>query len=207
MEKITRPLYIGIAGNMGVGKTSLVQLLSKEFNWKSNYESVDNNPYLSDFYGDMKKYSFPLQIYFLHDRFNQVLEIKNSKQTVIQDRTIYEDAFIFAKSLHKMNLMSNRDYENYLKLFQTMAEIITPPDLIIYLKSDIPKIVHQIKKRGREYENEIDVEYLKGLNDNYNEWMDGYKHKQLVINTNDLDFVNNPEDFELIVGEIVDNLK
>ena len=207
MEKITRPLYIGIAGNMGVGKTSLVQLLSKEFDWKSNYESVENNPYLSDFYGDMKKYSFPLQIHFLHDRFNQVLEIKNSKQTVIQDRTIYEDAYIFAKSLHNMKLMTSRDYENYQSLFKTMSEIITPPDLIIYLKSDIPKIVHQIKKRGREYENEIDVEYLKGLNDNYNEWMDGYKHKQLVIDTNDLDFVNNPEDFELVVNKILLSLK
>lgn len=206
MKKLDKALHIGIAGNMGVGKTSLVERLSKEFNWKSNFEAVDNNPYLSDFYGDMKKYSFQLQVFFLHDRFNQVLDIRKSDKTVIQDRTIYEDAFIFAKSLNKMKLMSNRDYQNYLKLFETMSEIITPPDLIIYLKSDIPKIVNQISIRNRDYENDIDVGYLEGLNDNYNAWMDGYKHDKLVIDTNNLDFVKNNEDFQLIVEKIQESL-
>ncbi len=195
--------HIAVAGNIGAGKTTLTELIAKHFGWKAQFESVENNPYLNDFYEDMPRWSFNLQIYFLNNRFKQVIDIKNGKDIVIQDRTIYEDANIFAPNLHSMGLMSTRDFENYQDLFDTMSSMITPPDLLIYLRASIPQLVNNIQRRGREYEDNIRLDYLKKLNSFYEQWIEDYKlGKLLIIDVDDMDYVQNPED----LGKIIDKI-
>lgn len=198
--------YLAIAGNIGAGKSSLTSLLGKNFGWETYYESVDNNPYLSDFYEDMRRWSFNLQIYFLSSRFQHQKVLHNVGKSLIQDRTIYEDVEIFAKNLHEMGLMSNRDYENYRSLFNEMATYLKAPDLLIYLRADVPTLVRQIQQRGRDYENSIRIEYLERLNRLYEEWIDKYEHEKLIIDTDHLDFVNNQEDLGKIVGMVEQRL-
>jgi len=196
-------MHIAIAGNIGSGKTTLTGLLAKHFGWDPHYEDVDTNPYLNSFYEDMQRWSFNLQIYFLNSRFRQVVDIRNSGKTVIQDRTIYEDAYIFAPNLHTMNLMSTRDYENYRSLFDLMGTFILPPDLLIYLRASVPTLVSQIQKRGRDYENAIRLDYLKNLNEMYEEWIDGYKFgKLLIIDADTLKVSENPEDLGKVIEDI-----
>ncbi|MEX2565457.1 MAG: deoxynucleoside kinase [Cyclobacteriaceae bacterium] len=196
-------MHIAIAGNIGSGKTTLVQKLAAHYGWKAEFESVEENPYLVDFYADMPRWSFHLQVYFLHSRFNQLRRIQASEQSTIQDRTIYEDAHIFAANLHESELISNRDYKNYLELYHSMEKYIRPPDLMIYLKADIPKLVDQIEKRGRQYERNIQISYLKSLNNHYKEWIGHYQEgKLLVIDVNDMDFVNNREDFSFVLEKV-----
>jgi len=196
-------MHIAIAGNIGSGKTTLTRLLAKHFGWEPHYEDVDTNPYLNGFYEDMQRWSFNLQIYFLNSRFRQVIEIRKSGKTVIQDRTIYEDAFIFAPNLHSMNLMSTRDFENYSSLFNLMSSFIQPPDLLIYLRASVPTMVQQIQKRGREYESSIRLDYLKGLNERYEEWIANYKHgKLLIVDVDNLNIEENPEH----LGEVIERI-
>lgn len=196
-------MHIAIAGNIGAGKTTLTTLLAKNFNWKAQFEAVDNNPYLDDFYNDMEKWSFNLQIYFLGSRFNQVKEIRESGENIIQDRTIHEDAHIFASNLHDMGLLMTRDYENYLTVFNLMNSFVQAPDLLIYLRASIPTLVRQIQKRGRDYESSISIDYLSRLNDKYEEWVKGYDEgKLLIIDVDNLDFVNNPEDLSFIYNKV-----
>ncbi len=196
-------MHIAIAGNIGAGKTTLTRLLAKHFKWQAHYEDVETNPYLNSFYEDMQRWSFNLQIYFLNSRFRQVVEIRNSGKTVIQDRTIYEDAYIFAPNLHEMGLMPSRDFENYQSLFELMSSFIQPPDLLIYLRSSVPNLVNQIQKRGRDYENSIRLDYLKSLNERYESWIKTYsKGKLLIIDVDNLDFLNNPEDLGMIIEKI-----
>jgi len=196
-------MHIAIAGNIGAGKTTLTKLLSKHFKWEPHFEDVDDNPYLDDFYHSMERWSFNLQIYFLNSRFRQILEIRKSGKKIIQDRTIYEDAFIFAPNLHAMGLMSNRDYTNYKLLFDLMEGLVGAPDLLIYLRSSIPNLVGQIHKRGRDYENSISIDYLSRLNERYEAWVTTYtKGKLLIIDVDDIDFVNNPEDLGNIINRI-----
>ena len=193
-------MHIAIAGNIGSGKTTLTRLLSQHYGWEPKYEDVDVNPYLSDFYNDMQRWSFNLQIYFLNKRFQGVVDIHNSSRNVVQDRTIYEDARIFAPNLHAMGLMSTRDFENYKSLFDLMISLVRPPDLLIYLKSSIPNLVSQIQKRGRVYESGIRLDYLQGLNDRYEEWIAGYKDgKKLIVNVDLLKFEENPEHLQQII--------
>ena len=195
--------HIAVSGNIGSGKTTLVEKLSKHFGWSPLYESVDHNPYLRDFYDDMTRWAFHLQIYFLNSRFNQVHQIRQSEKTIIQDRTIYEDAYIFAANLHKSKHISDRDYQSYLDIFHSMINFVKAPDLLIYLKADIPKLVQQIQKRNRDFEFNIKLEYLRNLNEHYEEWIGRYTHgKLLVIDVNKLDFVENIEDFSFIVSKI-----
>lgn len=195
--------HIAVSGNIGAGKTSLSELLSKQFNWEVHYEDTNTNPYLSDFYVDMQRWSFALQIYFLNSRYSQILDIRNGDKTVIQDRTIYEDAMIFAPNLHDMGLMSKRDFDNYSSLFHIMTSQVQPPDLLIYLKASIPTLVDHIQMRGRDYEGSISLDYLKRLNEKYNNWIDGYDiGNLLVVNVDDIDFMNNQEDFGKIVQDI-----
>lgn len=191
--------FIAIAGNIGAGKSSLTGLLARHFNWKAFYESVDNNPYLADFYDDMRRWSFNLQIYFLSSRFRHQKEMLERGGSIIQDRTIYEDVEIFAKNLHQMGLMSDRDYENYEALFREMTHFLQPPDLLIYLRAQVPTLVRQIQQRGRDYENTIRIEYLERLNKLYEDWIDRYQHEKLIIDTDDLDFVNNQEDLGRVI--------
>lgn len=196
-------MHIAIAGNIGSGKTTLTRLLSKHYKWKAHYEEVDDNPYLDDFYNQMERWSFNLQIYFLNSRFRQIINIRNSGKNVIQDRTIYEDAYIFAPNLHAMGLMTNRDFENYKSLFDLMEEVTESPDLIIYLRSSIPNLVAQIHKRGREYENSISIDYLSRLNERYEAWVHNYnKGKLLVIDVDNLNFVDEPEDLGNVINRI-----
>lgn len=196
-------MYLAICGNIGSGKTSLAEKLGNHYGWDVLYEAVDGNPYLSDFYEDMEKWSFHLQVYFLNSRFNQIKAVQKSVNSTIQDRTIYEDAYIFAKNLHKSKKLNDRDYQTYLDLFQSMIEHVKAPDLLVYLKSDTPKLVSQIQKRGREYENAIRLDYLKNLNDHYTEWIEKYDEgKLLIIDVNDMDFVKNVDDFSFIVERI-----
>jgi deoxyadenosine/deoxycytidine kinase len=196
-------MHIAIAGNIGSGKTTLTQLLAKHYKWDQLQEAVDNNPYLFDFYKDMQRWSFNLQIFFLNSRFEQLLEIRSSGRNVIQDRTIYEDAFIFAPNLHAMGLMTTRDFENYFRLFQNMDASITPPDLLIYLQAPVDKLVKQISERGRDYENSISIEYLKRLNERYEAWIQTYdKGKLLVIDVEDNSFHTDPEDLGRIINSI-----
>ncbi|TVP44129.1 MAG: deoxynucleoside kinase [Mongoliibacter sp.] len=196
-------MHIAVSGNIGSGKTTLTTKLAKHYGWNAELEAVDNNPYLADFYEDMKRWSFHLQVYFLNSRFNQIKRIRDSGLSVIQDRTIYEDAYIFAANLHKSKLISERDYENYLALFDSMINFVKAPDLLIYLKADIPKLVGQIEKRGRDYENAIRIDYLKNLNSHYEEWISSYdKGKLLIVDVNELDFVAHPEDFSQIVQRV-----
>ena len=195
-------MHIAIAGNIGSGKTTLTRLLAKHFNWKPHFEDVENNPYLHSFYQDMQRWSFNLQVYFLNSRFRQVVEIRKSGKNIVQDRTIYEDAYIFAPNLHSMNLMSTRDFENYSSLFELMNSFIQPPDLLIYLKASVSTLVEQIQKRGREYEESIRLDYLKLLNERYENWIDKYDSgKLLVINVDDVDF-NKPEDLSVVIERI-----
>jgi deoxyadenosine/deoxycytidine kinase len=181
MAKAKKPKHIAVAGNIGAGKTTLTEMLSKHYRWIPQFEDVDHNPYLMDFYEDMPRWSFNLQIYFLNSRLNQLLEIHHGTETIIQDRTIYEDANIFAPNLHEMGLMSKRDFDNYYLFFQTLKSMVQPPDLLIYLKASVPTLVAQIQKRGREYEENIRLDYLKRLNEYYNKWIDSYKEGPLLI--------------------------
>tara|TARA_Y100001935_G_scaffold255663_1_gene270892 strand:+ start:34409 stop:35044 length:636 start_codon:yes stop_codon:yes gene_type:complete len=198
--------YIAVAGNIGAGKSSLTGLLAKHFNWEAFYESVDDNPYLADFYEDMLRWSFNLQIYFLSSRFRHQKEMLNQDVSLIQDRTIYEDVEIFAKNLHQMNLMSDRDFANYEALFHEMSHYLRPPDLLIYLRAQVPTLVNQIQQRGRDYENTIRIDYLERLNKLYEDWIDRYPFEKLIIDTDDLDFVNNPEDLGKVIGLIEQRL-
>lgn len=191
--------YVAIAGNIGAGKSSLTGLLADNFGWKPYYESVDGNPYLSDFYEDMRRWSFNLQIYFLSSRFQHQKEMLNKSKDIIQDRTIYEDVEIFAKNLHNMNLMSDRDFKNYSELFHQMSYYLRPPDLLIYLRAQVPTLVKQIQLRGREYENSIRIDYLEKLNRLYEDWIDRYMHDKLIIDTDNLDFVNDKEDLGKVI--------
>jgi len=196
-------MHIAIVGNIGAGKTTLAQKLAQHFKWDLFLEAVDNNPYLKDFYEDMPRWAFHLQIFFLNSRFQQVQKINNSTRPVIQDRTIYEDAYIFARNLHQSGLMTQRDYDNYLGIFQSIIGMVKPPDLMIYLKADLPKLIGQIEKRGRAYEDNIRLDYLRHLNSHYESWMKSYDlGKLLVIDVNKLDFVSNPEDMGVIINKI-----
>ncbi len=195
--------HIAIAGNIGAGKTTLTTALSKHYNWDAHYESTDNNPYLSDFYNNMQRWSFNLQVYFLHNRYQQVLKIISGDKTVIQDRTIYEDAYIFAPNLHDMGLMSGRDFQNYFELFKTMSSQIKPPDLLIYLKASIPSLVNHIQQRGREYEGSISLDYLKRLNERYENWISSYEGQNLlIVDIDEIDFVNNQEDLGNVINRV-----
>jgi len=203
MEEKKSNLHVAIAGNIGSGKTTLTGLLSKHYGWESHYEDVDGNPYINDFYAEMQRWSFNMQIYYLNNRFNQVLEIREGKKGVIQDRTIYEDAFIFAPNLHAMGLMSTRDFDNYSRLFASLNTFIQPPDLMIYLRASIPTLVNHIQQRGREYEDSIRLDYLKRLNERYEAWISTYnKGKLLILNIDDLDINNNPEDLGTVISKI-----
>lgn len=196
-------MHIAIAGNIGSGKTTLAGLLSKHFGWEAHYEDVDDNPYLNDFYEDMQRWSFNLQIYFLNSRFDQVIKIIDSGKTVVQDRTIYEDAYIFAPNLHSMGLMTTRDFENYFTLFNMMSSLIKPPDLLLYLRASVPTLVNQIQKRGREYENSIRIDYLKRLNERYEAWIESYKlGKILIIEADAYDFPESNDDLNQIIDKI-----
>ena len=200
-------MHIGIAGNIGVGKTTLCKLLAKHYNWVPSFESVDNNPYLNDFYLDMQRWSFNLQVFFLNSRFRQVKEILNSKKTIIQDRTIYEDAYVFAPNLHAMGLMSSRDYENYLSLFALMESFVSPPTVLIYLKSTVPHLVNKIQKRGRNYEESIRIDYLNRLNERYEAFFSNYKHNYIVFDCDNMNFQKNPEELNDMIKKIDANLK
>jgi len=201
-------MHIAIAGNIGAGKTTLTEMLSKHYGWEPHFEDVLKNPYLDDFYERMERWSFNLQIYFLNSRFNQMLECSKKEKDTIQDRTIYEDAFIFAPNLQAMGLMTNRDYENYKSIFNTLNSFVKDPDLLIYLRSGIPNLVDQIHKRGRDYENTISIEYLSRLNERYEAWIQSYdKSNLLVIEVDDIDFVKNPDDFKAITKLIDEKLK
>lgn len=196
-------MHIAIAGNIGAGKTTLTELLAKHYKWKPQFEDVLDNPYLEDFYDHMDRWSFNLQIYFLGSRFRQILNIRDSGKDVIQDRTIYEDAHIFAPNLHAMGLMSSRDFENYKSLFKLMEEVTQAPDLLIYLRSSVPNLVAQIQKRGRDYENSISIDYLTRLNERYEAWIEKYnKGRLLIINVDNTDFVDVPEDLGEIINKI-----
>ena len=195
-------MHIAIAGNIGSGKTTLTKMLAAHYGWTPKFESVDFNPYLSDFYKDMERWSFNLQIYFLNKRFKDVVDISKSDEVIIQDRTIYEDARIFAPNLHDMGLMSSRDFENYSDLFELMMSLVGNPDLLIYLKSSIPNLISQIQKRGRDYEQSISIEYLTGLNEKYDAWIKDYKGNLLVVDADHIKFGNRPEDFEQITNMI-----
>ncbi|GGG34552.1 deoxynucleoside kinase [Dokdonia pacifica] len=196
-------MHIAIAGNIGAGKTTLTRLLAKHYKWTPQFEDVVDNPYLDDFYNAMERWSFNLQVYFLNSRFRQLLEIRNSKKSIIQDRTIYEDAFIFAPNLHAMGLLTNRDFHNYRSLFDLMESVVDPPDLMIYLRSSIPNLVSQIHKRGRDYENSISIDYLSRLNERYEAWIHDYKKgKLLIIDVDNINFVDNPEDLGEIINKI-----
>jgi deoxyadenosine/deoxycytidine kinase len=205
MAKTTtkKPKHVSIAGNIGVGKTTLTELLSKHYRWIPQFEDVDHNPYLMDFYDDMPRWSFNLQIYFLHGRLNQILEIQQGTETIIQDRTIYEDANIFAPNLHEMGLMSKRDFDNYFGFFKTIQSMVQPPDLLIYLKASVPTLVSQIQKRGREYEENIRLDYLKRLNEYYNKWIDNYTEGPLLIIDCDKNkFGESEEDLGHIISKV-----
>lgn len=206
MQEEKKTKYIAVAGNIGAGKSSLTGLLAKHFTWQAFYESVDDNPYLADFYEDMLRWSFNLQIYFLSSRFRHQKEMLGQEVSLIQDRTIYEDVEIFAKNLHEMNLMSDRDFNNYEALFREMSYYLRPPDLLIYLRAQVPTLVKQIQQRGRDYENTIRIDYLERLNRLYEDWIDRYPYEKLIIDTDDLDFVNDPEDLGKVIALIEQRL-
>jgi deoxyadenosine/deoxycytidine kinase len=199
-------MHIAISGNIGSGKTTLTRLLSKHFGWTPHFEDVENNPYLHSFYEDMQRWSFNLQVYFLNSRFRQVIEIRNSGKTIVQDRTIYEDAHIFAPNLHAMNLMSSRDFENYSSLFELMSKFIQPPDLLIYLRASVPTLVSQIQKRGRDYEASIRIDYLKLLNERYEAWISTYTiGKLLIVEVDEID-LEKPADLSFVIENVNANL-
>jgi deoxyadenosine/deoxycytidine kinase len=196
-------MHIAIAGNIGSGKTTLTSLLAKHYKWEAHYEDADENPYLNDFYNDMQRWSFNLQVYFLNNRFSQVQEFRNTGKNVIQDRTIYEDAYIFAPNLHAMGLMTSRDFESYFSLFKLMESFIQPPDLLIYLRASIPVLVDQISSRGREYEESIRLDYLKRLNERYEAWISTYEEgKLLIVDVDDTNFIGKDEDLGKVISKI-----
>ena len=196
-------MHIVIAGNIGAGKTTLTKLLSKNYKWNAHFEDVENNPYLNDFYNDMPRWSFNLQVFFLNSRFKQILDIRKSGKTVIQDRSIYEDAYIFAPNLHAMGLMSSRDFDNYFQLFQLMSSLIEPPELLIYLRASVPTLVNQIQKRGREYESSIRLDYLKRLNERYEAWIETYTASPLlIIDVDNINFIDKKEDLSFVIDKI-----
>lgn len=196
-------MHIAIVGNIGAGKTTLTKLLAQHLNFEPQFEAVDNNPYLEDFYGDMKRWSFNLQIFFLNSRFRHIVELQRKGINMIQDRTIYEDAYIFAENLYDMGLMSARDFENYSNIFQSIIDYIKPPDLLIYLKASVPTLVNNIQKRGRDYESAIRLDYLSKLNEKYDKWIDNYKEgKLLILDKDKLDFTGNPDDLAFIKEKI-----
>ncbi|MGY8966540.1 MAG: deoxynucleoside kinase [Flavobacteriales bacterium] len=198
-------MHIAIAGNIGAGKTSLTELLAKHYNWEPHYEDVIDNPYLDDFYNHMERWSFNLQVYFLKSRFEQLLSFRENNKTVIQDRTIYEDAHIFAPNLNAMGLMNQRDFNNYKGIFELMESLIQGPDLLIYLRGSIPNLVNKIHKRGREYESSISIDYLSRLNERYEAWISSYdSSKLIIIDVDSLDFVDNKEDLSKVIN-IIDN--
>jgi deoxyadenosine/deoxycytidine kinase len=193
-------MHIAIVGNIGAGKTTLAELLAKSYGWDPLYEAVDNNPYLEDFYNDMKRWRFNLQIYFLNSRYRQLMEIQKSGRNIVQDRTIYEDAFIFAENLHDMGLMTTRDFDNYRSIFDNMTAYIKPPDLLVYLRASVPTLVNNIQRRGREYETGIRLDYLSKLNEKYQKWINNYQlGKLLIIDKDMIDFANNTEDMATVV--------
>ena len=206
MSEQKKHQYIAIAGNIGAGKSSLTGLLAQHYGWQAFYESVDDNPYLADFYEDMLRWSFNLQIYFLSSRFRHQKDMLQKEISLIQDRTIYEDVEIFAKNLHQMSLMSDRDFNNYEALFHEMSYYLRPPDLLIYLRAQVPTLVRQIQQRGREYENSIRIDYLERLNNLYEDWIGRYPYEKLIIDTDDLDFVNDKEDLGSIIGLVEQRL-
>ena len=195
-------MHIAVAGNIGSGKTTLTTMLAKRYGWTPRFEPVDNNPYLDDFYADMPRWSFNLQVYFLNKRFKEVVEISQSDDTIIQDRTIFEDARIFAPNLHEMGMMSDRDFANYSDLFDLMMSLVKLPDLMIYIRSTIPNIVSQIQKRGREFEKAIRIDYLQGLNDRYENWIKDYKGQLIIIDGDHIKFGNNHQDFQTVCDMI-----
>jgi deoxyadenosine/deoxycytidine kinase len=196
-------MHVAISGNIGSGKTTLTTKLAKHYKWKPHFEDVENNPYLNDFYKEMQRWSFNLQVYFLNSRFRQIIEIKKLNKKFIQDRTIYEDAYIFAPNLHAMGLMSTRDFDNYKELFSLMDSLVEGPDLLIYLRASVPTLVEQIQKRGREYENSIRLDYLTQLNKRYEDWIENYDNGDLlIIDVDDLNFSENEEDFGVIVEKV-----
>jgi deoxyadenosine/deoxycytidine kinase len=203
MAKAKKPKHIAVAGNIGAGKTTLTELLSKHYRWIPQFEDVEHNPYLMDFYEDMPRWSFNLQIYFLNTRLNHLLEIQRGTETVVQDRTIYEDAHIFAPNLHEMGLMSKRDFDNYYYFFQTLKSMVQPPDLLIFLKASVPTLVGQIQKRGREYEENIRLDYLKKLNELYRKWIEAYKESPLlIIDVDKNNFPEKEEDFGEVISKV-----
>lgn len=203
MPKLKKPKHIAIAGNIGAGKTTLTEMLSKHYRWIPQFEDVEHNPYLNDFYEEMPRWSFNLQIYFLNGRLKQLLDIQRGSETIIQDRTIYEDAHIFAPNLHEMGLMSKRDFDNYFNFFQTLKSMVQPPDLLIYLQASVPTLVAQIQKRGREYEENIRLDYLKRLNDFYNKWIEDYREGPLlIIDVDKNKFAENEEHLGEIIHKI-----
>lgn len=196
-------MHIAVAGNIGSGKTTLTRLLARHYDWEPHYEALEDNPYISDFYEDMHRWSFNLQIYFLNSRYNSIQKMRQANRSVIQDRTIYEDAYIFAPNLHSMGLMSTRDFDTYQSLFSSIKSMLRPPDLLIYLRASIPALVNQIQKRGRDYEDSIRLDYLKRLNERYEAWISTYKEgKLLVIEVDDIDFEENPADLGTIISKI-----
>jgi len=199
--------HVAIAGNIGAGKTTLAELLGKHFNWEVQYEDIENNPYLFDFYQDMPRWSFNLQVFFLNSRFKQLLKIRKSRRTIVQDRTIYEDAKIFAPNLHAMGLMSSRDFDNYTDLFNTISSMVQPPDLMIYLRASIPALVERIQRRGREYEDNLRLDYLRRLNEFYEKWIKNYKDgKLLIIDVDDINFADKPEDLGEVINKVTAEL-
>ena len=195
-------MHIAIAGNIGSGKTTLTELLAKHFKWTPIYEQMDDNPYIANFYEDMRRWSFNLQVYFLHKRFKYVIDSRNTYDNIVQDRTLYEDAYIFAPHLHAMGLMNTRDFETYKSLFDLMESFIKPPDLLIYLKASVPTLIQQIEKRGREYESSIRLDYITSLNNRYNSWIEEYSNRKLIINMDDLNITENPKDLGFVVDSI-----
>ena len=195
-------MHIAIAGNIGSGKTTLTKMLAKRFGWNPRFEPVDNNPYLDDFYADMNRWSFNLQVYFLNKRFKEVVEISKSAETIIQDRTIFEDACIFAPNLHGMGMMSDRDFANYSDLFDLMISLVDLPDLMIYIRTSVPTLVSHIEKRGRDFEKTIRIDYLTGLNKRYESWINDYKGHLIIIDGDNIDFENSPQDFQTITDQI-----
>jgi len=195
--------HIAISGNIGSGKTTLTEKLSKHYGWLPLYESVDHNPYLRDFYGDMTRWAFHLQIYFLNSRFKQVNQIRENRRTTIQDRTIYEDAYIFAANLHESGHITDRDYQSYQDIFNSMINFVKPPDLLIYLKADVPTLVQQIEKRGRDFEYAMRLDYLRKLNEHYEKWIGEYKlGKVMIVDVNKIDFVERIDDFAAVVSKV-----
>ncbi|WP_372640909.1 deoxynucleoside kinase [Ancylomarina sp.] len=203
IQKKNIAMHIAVAGNIGSGKTTLTELLAKQYGWEAHFEDVDENPYLNDFYEDMQRWSFNLQIYFLKSRFSQIMDIRKSGKNIIQDRTIYEDAQIFAPNLFDMGLMTERDFSNYCKLFKLMSSMIQAPDLLIYLRSSVPTLVNNIQKRGREYEETIRLDYLKNLNNRYENWIKSYNRgKILIVDADNIDFLKNPNDLNAIMDQV-----